>query len=201
MNRIDTIVFDLGNVILPFDPLKPCATLGEMIGKSAEEVAHLIYDSNLERRFEQGRIDGAAFTRGVSEALDLNLAESEFRELWADMFTENQEVSDIVRELKPYHRLMLMSNTNHWHWRHAFLHFPIVSEFESYVLSFEVGELKPHPAIYRAALAKAGADRSVLFIDDIEVNVNAARIMGIAGIHFCSAKQLRRELIALGCKL
>lgn len=196
-----TIIFDLGNVILPFDPLKPCAILAGMSGKTTSEVIHLIYDNNLERRFEQGRIDGDQFTEGVSEVLGIELTTIEFHDLWADMFTENRDVSAIVRQLLAQHYLILLSNTNPWHWRHALKHFPIVSEFRERILSYEVGALKPHPIIYRTALEKVGQAERVIFIDDIEINVDAARIMGMRGIHFRSADQLRRELATLGCHL
>ena len=45
----------------------------------------------------------------------------------------------------------------------------------------------------------AGNAERVIFIDDIAVNVDAARMMGMRGIQFQSAEQLKRELLALGC--
>lgn len=197
---LTTVIFDLGNVVLPFDPLKPCAVLGQKTGRTPVETARLIYQENLERWFEQGKIDGDQFTMGVSRVLGLELNPNEFHKLWADMFTENEDVSALVRRLKPNHRLILLSNTNPWHWRYAREHFPIVSEFSDQVLSYEVGALKPHPAIYRAALEKAGAALRIIFIDDIMTNVDAARLMGMRGIHFQSAEQLKRELATLGCR-
>lgn len=197
---LTTVIFDLGNVVLPFDPLKPCAVLGQKTGRTPVETARLIYQENLERWFEQGKIDGDQFTMGVSRVLGLELNPNEFHKLWADMFTENEDVSALVRRLKPNHRLILLSNTNPWHWRYAREHFPIVSEFSDQVLSYEVGALKPHPAIYRAALEKAGAAHRIIFIDDIMTNVDAARLMGMRGIHFQSAEQLKRELATLGCR-
>jgi len=69
------------------------------------------------------------------------------------------------------------------------------------VLSYEVGQLKPHPAIYRAALELAGKCERAIFIDDIKVNTDAAQVFGIRGIHFQSAEQLKRDLLTLGCRL
>jgi len=200
-HQLATIIFDMGNVILPFDPLKPCVVLGDRFGKTADEVADMIYRNNLERWFEQGIIDGDEFTQNVSAALQTELSTHEFHDLWADMFTEDAEVSRLVRQLKPHHHLILLSNTNPWHWHYALEHFPIISEFQDRVLSYEVGVLKPHPAIYRAVLEKADPRERAVFIDDIEINVAAARIMGISGIHFQSARQLKQELLALGCRL
>ncbi len=193
------LIFDLGNVILPFDPLKPCQVLGDRAGMTAVQAAQTIYRNNLERRFEQGKLDGRQFTAGVAQVLGIDLEHDAFHSLWADMFTEDEEVSEIIRELKPHHRLVLLSNTNPWHWRHARDRFPIVSEFDEVVLSYEEGVLKPHPAIYRVALEKAGCTDSVVFIDDIEINVTGAQVLGISGVLFRSAVQLRKDLTQLGC--
>jgi HAD superfamily hydrolase (TIGR01509 family) len=198
-DRPATVIFDLGDVILPFEPLKPCAALGARIGKTAQEVSDLIRLSNLERRFTDGKINGSQFAEGVLQALGVGMTTTEFHDLWMDMFTENRDVSAIIRQLKPHHHLMLLSNTNPWHWRHALDHYPIVAEFQNYILSYEIGVLKPHPAIYRAALEKLDPSAPVIFIDDIETNVAAARIMGIHGIHFQSAEQLAQELREVGC--
>ena len=191
----------MGNVILPFDPLKPCRVLAERCRLTPGRVAQFIYGNNLERWFEQGRIDGHQFTRRVSEVLDLELDHDEFHDLWVDMFTENREVSRIVRELKPNHRLILLSNTNPWHWEYARERFTVVSEFDDRVLSYEEGVLKPHPAIYRAALEKTDRSAPVIFIDDVETNVAGAGILGITGLVFCSATQLRQDLTRMGCCL
>lgn len=194
-----TIIFDLGNVILPFDPEKPCRTLGEMCGKTSDVVYDLIYGNNLERRFEEGRIDGRQFTDGVSRVLQIELDHDWFRNLWADMFTENTETTALIRKLAPHHDLMILSNTNIWHWEFARANFPIVTEINCAVVSYEVGELKPHPKIYRAALAKADPSLPAIFIDDYETNARAARAHGITGLHFVSTAQVEAELRALGC--
>jgi FMN phosphatase YigB (HAD superfamily) len=196
-----TIIFDLGNVILPFDPLPPCARLGELCALSAHEVASRIYSNNLERWFEAGIINGSQFTERVGNVLNLELEEDSLRPLWANIFEEDVAVSALIRRLRNHHPLIILSNTNVWHWQHACEHFAIVREIPSRVLSYEEGVLKPHPAIYRAALEKAERSRPAIFIDDIENNAAAARMMGITGVHFQSASQLERDLRDLGCIL
>jgi len=199
--RPGTVIFDLGNVILPFDPLPPCAILGERCGMEAHEVARRIYRNNLERWFEAGLIDGAEFTKRVARVLDLELTEDRLRPLWADIFRENIEVSQLIRRLQRNHPLMILSNTNIWRWQHACERYAIVRDIPNRVVSYEEGILKPHPAIYRAALEKAESGRTVIFIDDIENNAAAASMLGIHGVHFQSAARLEQELIALGCIL
>jgi putative hydrolase of the HAD superfamily len=196
-----TVIFDLGNVILPFDPYRPGRVLGERAGISAREALVIIYKNNLERRFEQGLLDGDQFTAGVAAALGIDLEPNGFHDLWCDMFDEDEAVSEIVRQLKPHHRLVLLSNINPWHWEYVHEKWAVLSEFDAVVLSYEVGVLKPHPAIYGAALEKAGSPERAIFIDDMEINAAGAQVLGITGVHFQSASQLREELIRLGCKL
>ncbi len=195
------VIFDMGNVILPFDPLKPCRVLANRTGRSADEVCNLIYHHDLEKEFEEGKIDGPGFTEGVANVLGLDLDHDWFRNLWADMFTENHGVSAIVRKLRLKHPLVLLSNTNVWHFERAQTVFPVIREFEHTVLSYRVGELKPHPAMYRAALEYIDTGRPAVFIDDIEVNAVAAEQHGIKGIRFVSTEQLKKDLRLLGCEL
>jgi len=196
-----TVIFDMGNVILPFDPLKPGQVLAEMTGRTARECVRSIYDNKLEYRFEMGEIDGRQFTEGSNEVLGLSMTEQYWRSLWSDMFSENEQISGLVRQLRPHHRLILLSNTNQWHYEYALATFPIISEFDHHVLSFEVHAMKPEIAIYEAALRKAGDHLPAVFIDDIEANALGAEQAGIKGIWFRSAEQLRNDLIDLGCDL
>ena len=137
----------------------------------------------------------------MADALGIDLEPGSFHDLWVDMFDENEAVSEIVRQLKPHHRLVLLSNINPWHWHYVRERFPILAEFDAVVLSYEEGALKPHPLIYRVALEKAGPVERTIFIDDMEINAAGAQVLGITGVHFRSASQLREDLVRLGCQL
>jgi len=77
--------------------------------------------------------------------------------------------------------------------------FPEILIFDDYVLSFEVGQIKPHPDIYRVALEKAEAKaEECLFIDDREDNIEGARQQGINSILFMNYNQLAASLKKYG---
>lgn len=196
-----TIIFDLGKVIIDYDHGRACKKLSEHYGLDADDILRRIHGSLLERSFTAGLIDGARFTERVGQILGVKLDEQWLRSVWNEIFQENVEVSSLIRRLKPHHPLMILSNTNPWHWQYEYEHFAIVREIPTAVLSFKEGFLKPHPAIYRAALEKADPGSPAIFIDDIENNAAAATMMGIHGVHFQSAAQLERDLRALGCLL
>ncbi|MBN1211160.1 MAG: HAD family phosphatase [candidate division Zixibacteria bacterium] len=193
-----TVIFDMGNVILPFDPVKPCAILGRLARKIPEEVYDLIYDSQLEYDFEKGVIDGARFAEGCRKALGIDLSDERIKNIWSDMFEENFKVSAIVRSLRGNVQLMLLSNTNEWHFEYAQKHFPIINAFEDYILSYRVGALKPEPKIYEEALKKCRFPDRAIFIDDVKINAVAGEAHGIRGIYFNNYIQLEEDLKAYG---
>jgi putative hydrolase of the HAD superfamily len=74
-----------------------------------------------------------------------------------------------------------------------------MENFSFKTFSSEVGLIKPDPAIYEHTLRGLGVSPSeALFVDDREINIQAARALGIHAIHFRSVAQLRYDLEALG---
>lgn len=71
--------------------------------------------------------------------------------------------------------------------------------FDTVSYSFHGGVSKPDPRAYRIAVDQLQvAPAEIVFIDDQAKNVEAAKRLGMKGVHFSSASQLRRELIKLG---
>jgi putative hydrolase of the HAD superfamily len=77
--------------------------------------------------------------------------------------------------------------------------FPVLNNFDSFILSFEIGERKPHPKIFQKAIEKARALPSeCLYIDDMKEFIKVAGDMGMIGIQFVSVEQLENELKIFG---
>jgi putative hydrolase of the HAD superfamily len=77
--------------------------------------------------------------------------------------------------------------------------FDWIHRFDALVWSFQLGMAKPDPAIYHAVLSKLGTDPAeTLFIDDKQVNIEAARSLGMCAIQFTDVAQLRQDLITTG---
>jgi FMN phosphatase YigB (HAD superfamily) len=194
-----TVIFDVGNVILPFDPLTACRKLARLCEIPAVEIRDRIYDAKLERRFEEGKIDGGEFTSGVEEELGIRIGEERLREIWSDMFTENTRVVDLVLRLRKNGvSLMLLSNTNEWHWSHVLKEYPIISDITPHILSYRVGVLKPDPIIFRAALNQVDVDGPVIYTDDMQHNVSGANAVGLDGVLFKDVDDLRQALHSRG---
>lgn len=78
-------------------------------------------------------------------------------------------------------------------------HAPVLDHFRDILVSGAEKLLKPDPAIYNRAIDRFGIDPTrSLFIDDRLENVEGARACGLAGHHFIDAPRLRTELAGLG---
>lgn len=195
-----TIIFDIGNVLLNYDWMIPARKLGDETGIAAEEIYRRFKTEPAVLDFSEGRSNGQQFTEDVSRILSHRFEQNHLRHILEDMFWEIEGMAELVQRLKPHYPLMLLSNTNPWHWQWELEHFPVLSEFENIILSFEAGCSKPDRRIFELALSKAGDDRPVVFFDDMEDYVVGARAAGLTAFQFTSAVQAETELRRLGCQ-
>jgi putative hydrolase of the HAD superfamily len=195
---IKTILFDLGNVIIPFDVGLAYARMAKLCACGTEEVAARIRATGLVRPFEKGEIATEPFIREISAALQLKLGYGEFCEWWNCVFLPEPLVSEaLLEDLASRYRLLALSNTNPIHFSMLREAYPLLRHFHDYVLSYQVGAAKPEAKIYRAAIALAECHpEECFFTDDLAVNVEAAREHGMDAVQFLSQGQLERELHA-----
>jgi putative hydrolase of the HAD superfamily len=158
-----------------------------------------MFGSNLVQDYELGRITSSEFAQGCKERLHLDVNRDVIREIWSDIFHPVEGMEELIRSLKGRYRLLLLSNTNEWHFEHCRDRYPVVDLFDHYALSYRLGCRKPDPRIYEKALAAANTPpEETLYFDDIPAYVEAARELGWKGICFEDRDQLRREMNAAG---
>jgi len=199
---IRVVIFDMGKVLVWFDNSILFRKLADLAGQDVDrvrEVAHVKLE--LVQSFDRGEITPAEFKERVCSALGLSLSYSQFYEIFNDVYTPNVSALDIVRRLKAAgYVLVLLSNCDPE--RAGFIQkkFPETQVFDVRIVSYEVKLLKPEPAIYLLALQRAGAKaEECVFIDDMAVNIEAARALGIASVHYEYDKtDLEAELRRLG---
>ena len=199
---IKVIIFDMGKVLVWFDNSIFFQKLADLAGLDLDrvrEIAHVKLE--LVQSFDRGEITPAEFKERVCSALGLSLSYSQFYEIFNDVYTPNVSALDIVWRLKAAgYALVLLSNCDPE--RAGFIQkkFPETQVFDVRIVSYEVKLLKPEPAIYLLALQRAGAKaEECVFIDDMAVNIEAARALGITSIQFEYDKtDLEAELRRLG---
>ncbi|MEO7652921.1 MAG: HAD family phosphatase [Bryobacteraceae bacterium] len=197
---IKAVIFDLGKVIVPFDFSRGYRAIAEHSTYTAEEIPKRIGTTDLVIRFESGQVGPEDFVAQLCGILDCKMGYERFCEIWSSIFLPETLVSEsLVAGLKKRYRMLLLSNTNAIHFRMIRETYPLLRHFDDYVLSHEVGALKPSPLMYEAAVARAGCEPGeCFFTDDIPAYVAGARASGIDAVQFQSEMQLKAELASRG---
>jgi len=195
---IRLFVFDLGNVILPFEHRQIAVKLHAVSRIrnhfTPDDLFRFLFDRHrgFVNPYEEGRISSLDFFEKLRERYKLELAFEEFKDIWNNIFEEDPEVNAIIAHLKNRgYPVFLLSNTNELHFSYIMERYPIVRSLDEWILSYEVGAKKPKQKIYDAVFEKTDIARDeTLYIDDIEEYVEAAKTYGLQGTHFKSAKDL-----------
>lgn len=184
-NDIGFVYFDLGNVLVSFDPEVSCRNLSERFSVAVDHARAVVYESGLQVQFETGRVSPSEFAGSIRRGLgreEQDMPTENVLDAISDMFTPIESMRAVLGQVRESGRgVGLLSNTCHAHWdwivrqRYPVLDF----EFDVTVLSFEVGAMKPDPSIYQKAERASGvAAEQLLFLDDKAENTDAARRCG-----------------------
>lgn len=197
---IRCVISDLGKVVVSFDNSIFFAKMAECCPYSKEDVDNLTTTHfYLIELFDKGELTPHEFYRRVIETFKADIDYEKFFSIYNDVFSLNPEVLNILKKLKGRYRLVLLSNTDVMRYGFIKKRFPEILIFDDYVLSYEVGAMKPDPQIYRVALKRARAKpEECVFIDDIKENVDAAIGLGIRGIVIEPQTDLRAALQEFG---
>lgn len=193
--KYSVIVFDLGNVLIPFDysrmtdnlnSVKP--GLGDKFYKRYKENYHV------HRSFETWELSNDQFLDIMIEWCEGLVDREYFCKIYSDLFTENKEVSSLLPKLKENYTLVLLSNTNDIHKRYGWEKYEFLKNFDRLVLSHEAGAVKPEEKIYREVeefTKKSSAEH--IFIDDVKEYGLGAEKLGWDSIHFTGYQNLIEE--------
>jgi len=193
---IKAVIFDLGKVIVPFDFKRGYQAMAKVCSYSAEDIPKRIGSTDLVTRFESGQVSPEDFVNELCGILDLQMEYARFCEIWSCIFLPETLIPERLFEgIRQRYRLLLLSNTNAIHFQMIRNNYPLLRHFDEYVLSYEVGAMKPSPRIYEQAIARAGCEPAeCFFTDDIPEYVAGAKKAGIDAVQFESAAQIEREL-------
>jgi len=191
------IVFDLGNTLIRFDHAISAKKIAGICRCTMKKIYDTFFDSPLTRDFERGIITPKEFYRGVEGLLGARISFDDFAEVWKDIFWEDEPACRLARELKKSYRLFLLSNINRLHYEHIRSKFDIIKIFDEIILSYVIGAMKPDRRIFEEVIKRAGGDRKgLVYIDDRDDLIKAAKRLGIDSIKFDGARKLRATLKA-----
>ena len=129
---------------------------------------------------ESGLIAPEHYANWALKILGSHATIEQFYHAWQQIFTVNEAMWRCVHQLaNPKHSLILISNINAIHCPWIFSAYPEFSYFKHKILSYQIGILKPEPAIYRYAIDHFKLDpKSTLYIDDMPQNIASGREAG-----------------------
>jgi FMN phosphatase YigB (HAD superfamily) len=189
ISNTSCLMLDVGRVLLDLDPRQFARRMQDLTGMSEERLGRVFLKNGLVQDYETGRIDDSEFHRRVCEKCGVDIPRRDFEDAWNSIFDRQPILSEkLLSDLSAKLRMYVVSNTNRMHFDYIATHYSFLRHFRGYVLSHEVGTLKPELRRARAQPYEA------LFVDDQPANVDAARRMGIDAFQFLSPDQFEREL-------
>jgi putative hydrolase of the HAD superfamily len=194
--KYSAIVFDLGNVLIPFDLnifINKINKLQPGLGDKFINFFRSNYE--LHREFERGNIPEKEFIEKMLGVLENKIDAETFCIEYADIFLVNEEVASLLPQLKKNYKLYLLSNTDSIHQKYGWQKYNFLKHFDKQILSHEVGAVKPEEKIYRAVEAASGFhSEKHFFIDDIDEYVEGAKRIGWDAVQFVSYQKLVADL-------
>ncbi len=184
--KINTVIFDMGGVLLRTINTQPRETIAESFGVTRAELEAFIFMSETSLRSEVGELSDKEHwetaLRHFKQPVD------DYLKVYDEYFSGDaidKELMEFAVSLKPDYRLGLLSNA--WVNARSLLNerFDFIDVFDVSVFSYEVGMRKPDPAIFKVMLEKMGVGAgNVVFIDDMPVNVEGAKSAGLHAIRY-----------------
>lgn len=196
---IKAFLFDLGNVLVRFDHMAAARRITDHTAAEPEALFRLFFESPLVVEHDTGRISTRQFYERLQQRIPLNLPYERFRQAWNEIFTEDPGMTGLLKRLLGRYPCYLISNTNRPHFDYLRGICPVLERMDGWILSYEVGALKPDPVIYQRALELARLPaREILYIDDREDLIEAGHRYGFQTHRFTDLEGLTNLLAARG---
>ncbi len=192
---IDTVVFDVGRVLvaLDFESLLSCIGRSSRSYTMPEVIAAIDLDAH-----ERGEFDGHVLVDRL-HALTPSVERSEIHREWLGMFDPVLPMFALARQLKQRYRVYLLSNVGDLHWAHLNTKYDLIGAVHDVMPSFKTGVIKPDTRIYQLAEERFNLKpQRTVFVDDLLPNVNAAKQRGWHAVHHRSPEATVQYLRDLG---
>ena len=201
MSKIDTVIFDLGGVLIDWNP----RYLYRKIFSTEEEITWFM-ENICTSEWNDLQDAGRSFAEATEELVKRHPEHEVPIRAWYGRFPETisvaiqptVEVLSKIKEKKA-HRLYALTNWSAESFPWAQDNFEFLSWFEGIVVSGKEKTRKPFADIYHILLKRYHVDPvRAVFVDDNFKNIKAAGEIGLNTIHFTGAPALERELRTLG---
>jgi len=203
MAKIRNIVFDLGNVLLKYDPKGYLESLGYDKDK-VSDLMKLIFHGIEWKLADQGLLSNDQLIEIYQLKAPQYFNEINYvMENWYKHMILLEESTALFQEvLDKGYNIYILSNYPEYKFMDMWERTPVFHKAHGSVISYQIKLTKPSKEIYLHLLEKYNLDPAeTIFLDDLQENINGAKKVGIHGIRFRNVAQVRQELNALGVQL
>jgi glucose-1-phosphatase len=199
LNNFDTIIFDLGNVIVDLYPQLVVERFLQHTPHAEKQINELIRDAQIHVAYEKGHLTTPEFVAAANEFLGASMSEVEFCEIWNLMIKDIPKPKlDLMQNLRKTHQVLILSNTNEMHEHHfdaeikkLYNRGTMASHVDHAIYSHLIGMRKPKLDIYQYVIDNHLKDPSkALFLDDKLENVEGAIDAGIQSVQVIYPDQI-----------
>ncbi len=200
---VTTVVFDLGGVLIDWDPRHLYRKLFDDDEPGMERFLAEVTTSAWNLSLDAGKPFGEAVAELIAKHPGERARIEAYHARWIEMISGPIPGTVALLEGLAERKVPLYAITNWAAETFAIVRsdpaYAFLDLFREIYVSGELKMVKPEPAIFRHALARIGAEPGAcLFIDDNEHNVEAARALGIEAHRFTAPEALADELRARG---
>jgi epoxide hydrolase-like predicted phosphatase len=197
---VRAVAFDIGGVLEVLTDTNLDGRWEQRLGLRSGEFLGRLRQSGLGREANLGRVSEAEFAQGLGRlyGLDQPTTEELLVDLWDWYVGElNTEMADYFQRLRPRYRTAILSNAAAGGRREEERRYGFAAMADVLVYSYEVGIEKPDRRIYQITCERLGVHPGeVVFLDDVEANVVAAKQLGMRALLFQSTAQAISDMEA-----
>lgn len=197
--EINTVIFDIGNVLAEFVPMQYLKSIG-YDGEERDEIFNAIIENDIWNEYDKGIMtETEVINKYIERYPEL---EDAVRKVFSDMkgIVRRFEYTDEwIESLKEQNiRVLYLSNISKTLYNDCEEELNFISDMDGGILSFEEKCSKPDSEIYKKLINKYNLEPDAcIFVDDRQANIKAAANNGLNGIYFNSYDEASREIIEL----
>jgi putative hydrolase of the HAD superfamily len=192
MTDIKHVIFDLGGVIYDIDYKLTVKSFQSLLSADTilrQGIIDSIFKMSFVHDYEKGLISTSEFRSEIQNHFHFTVNDEDFDNAWnALLIKMNQTSVNLIKKLRGKYTITLLSNTNELHFNGIIEEFRLIQEYFNHIFfSHIVGARKPEIEIFQLAINTLNANpNQILFIDDMEENINGAKAAGLLTYHFTS---------------
>ena len=195
--KIQAVIFDMGGVIILTCDDSSRIALARQLGVSTEELVNAVFSSESAIRSEEGEINKNDHWKNVLRSFGKDAVKNvtPYHETFFAGDCIDKELMEFIHSLKKKYKIGFLSNAFKGAREWVEGHFHFLDAFDLTIFSYEVKLRKPDSRIYQLVCEQLNVSpEEAIFIDDMAVNVEGARLAGLHAIQYINKAQLKTQL-------